>query len=336
MTLKDIAKHFNLSISTISRALRDDNSIAYETREKIKSYAREHHFKTNSNAANLRKKQSNVIGVILPAISNHFFSSIIDGMEEVADQHNYSIIITQTNESFEKEVKSVQSLISLRVAGILISMSKETERYEHYKDILENHIPLVFFDRICTGILTDKVVINDYQSAFSAVDMLIRSGCKRIAYFGSDSQLEIAKHRRNGYMDALRHHHIKPEPELMYDCDTGECAQKITPAILQSPNRPDAFFAINDSTAAGVLNAVKRMGIRIPDEISICGFGDGYISQITDPMLTSIDQHPFDMGRQAMELIIHKIEHPTKAAQISNRIVQTKLNLRETSRPIKG
>ena len=336
MTLKDIAKHFNLSISTISRALREDNSIASETREKIKAYARAHHFKTNSNAANLRKKQSNVIGVILPAISNHFFSAIIDGMEEVADQHNYSIIITQSNESFEKEVKSVQSLISLRVAGILISMSKETEHYEHYKDILENHIPLVFFDRICTGILTDKVVINDYQSAFSAVDMLIRSGCKRIAYYGSESQLEIAKHRRNGYIDALRHHHIKPDPELIFDCDTGTCAQEITPAVLDAPNRPDAFFAINDNTASGILYAVKRKGLRIPDEISICGFGDGYISQISDPQLTSIDQHPLEIGRQAMELIIHKIEHPAKAAQISNRVIQTKLNQRETSRAVQN
>ncbi len=334
MTLKTIAKHFNLSVSTISRALRDDASISAETRAKIQAFARENHFKVNSNAANLRKKQSHVIGVILPEISSYFFSNIIDGMEEIADQHNYSIIITQTNEGYEKERKSVHSLIGLRVAGILISMAKETERFEHYQDILENQIPLLFFDRICTGILTDKVVVNDYRAAFEAVSYLIATGCKRIALFGSESKMEIAKQRRMGYEDALRAHQMKVDTDLIYDCDTEEKTKILMPQILKQPDRPDAFLAINDATAAAILYVSKRSGLRIPEDISVCGFGNGYIAKNTDPLLTSIDQFPVEIGRVAMRIMIEKIENPDSRGKITNKIIHTKLVPKESTRTL--
>ncbi|MEG1586971.1 MAG: LacI family DNA-binding transcriptional regulator, partial [Bacteroidales bacterium] len=196
LTLKDIATHMGLSVSTVSRALRDDATIGLETRQKIKEYAHQHHYQPNSLAANLRKKESNIIGVIIPEISNQFFSLIIAGMESIAEVNNYSLIITQSNEEYAKEVRCVHSLLSARVAGILVSLSKTTEEYSHFEEIIHTHVPLVFFDRICTGVLTDKVVVTDYQGAFKAVEYLIRTGCRRIAYFGSDSNLEIAKNRK--------------------------------------------------------------------------------------------------------------------------------------------
>lgn len=334
LTLKDIAREMRLSVSTISRALRDDPMIGAETREKIKQYASAHHYKPNYLAANLRKRESNVIGVIIPTISNTFFASVIDGMESVAEKKNFTIIITQSNEEYEREVKCVHSLISARVSGILVSLAKETYDYTHFQEIIANHIPLVFFDRICTGILTDKVVATDYKGAYDAVSYLIKTGCRRIAFYGSDPHLEIAKNRKNGYLDALKAHRIPVDAELIYFCDTSEQAKILTPDVLRMPDPPDAFLAINDLTAAGVLFAVKRANMRIPEDISICGFADGYISQNTDPTLTSVDQHPFEIGKVAMELMIRKIKHPDQSGTPANRIINTSLILRQSTKPI--
>lgn len=335
LTLKDIALHMGLSVSTVSRALRDDPTIGGDTRQKIKAYADSHHYKPNSLAANLRKKESNLIGVIIPEISNQFFSFIIAGMESVAEANHYSLVIVQSNEEYAKEVRAVHSLLSARVAGILISLSKTTETYEHFEEIIHSHVPLVFFDRICTGVLTDKVVVTDYQGAFSAVEYMIRTGCERIAYFGSDSTLEIAKNRKLGYQDALRKYQLPVLPELIFDCDTGEEAKLLAPEVLGMANPPDAILAINDSTAAGILYSAKKMGVSIPGQLSLCGFGDGYISQHTDPTITSIDQFPFEIGEQAMNLIIRKIKHPELVDQVTNRVINTALTLRESTKNIR-
>ncbi|MEG1616479.1 MAG: LacI family DNA-binding transcriptional regulator [Bacteroidales bacterium] len=334
LTLKDIAHHFNLSVSTVSRALRDDPTIGKETREKIKHYAKSHHYKPNGMAAGLRTKKSNVIGVIIPEINNFFFASVLDGIEKVAEENNYTIIISQSNEEYEKEVKSVHSLLSTRVAGILVSLAKKTRNYSHFEEIIGNHVPLVFFDRICPGVLTDKVVVNDYEGAKEAVNHLIKTGCKRIAYFDSDPHLEISKNRRNGYLDALRENQIEVDQSLIYKCDTWEEARNITPEILNQENKPDAFLAFNDITASGILFAVKKAGLRIPEDISICGFADGYVSQNTDPTLTSVDQHGYEMGKMAMELILKRIRAEKEVKGISNRIIKTTLIERESTKPV--
>lgn len=335
LTLKDIALELGLSVSTVSRALRDDSTIGPETRERIKEYARLHHYKPNTLAASLRKNESNIIGVIIPEISNQFFSSIIAGMEEVAEANNFSLIIVQSNEEYEKEVRAVHTLLSARVAGILVSLSKTTEHYDHFEEVIHNRVPMLFFDRICTGVLTDKVVVTDYQGAYKAVEYMIKTGCKRIAYFGSDSTLEIAKNRKKGYLDALRAYQLPVDPELIFNCDTGSEAQILARSVLAADSAPDAILAINDSTAAGILYTAKRMGIRIPEQLSLCGFGDGYISQHTDPTITSIDQFPTEMGRQAMELMIRKIKDPALYDQVTNRIINTALTLRESTKTLR-
>lgn len=334
LTLKDIAHEMHLSVSTVSRALRDDPSIGPDTRQRIKEYADEHHYKPNNMAASLRKNESNVIGIIIPEISNQFFSLIIAGMESVAEKNNFSLIIVQSNEDYDKEVRAVHTLLSARVAGILVSLSKTTERYEHFKEIIHDRVPLLFFDRICTGVLTDKVVVTDYQGAYKAVEYMIRTGCRRIAYFGSDSTLEIAKNRKKGYKDALQANQLPVDPDLIFNCDTGEEAQLLTRTVLTMDNPPDAILAINDSTAAGILYTAKRMGVKIPQQLSLCGFGDGYISQHTDPTITSIDQFPFEMGQQAMELLIRKIKDPEQYDQVTNKVINTALTLRESTKTL--
>lgn len=335
LTLKDIAREMDLSVSTISRALRDDPSIGPETRQRIKDFANKHRYRPNVMAASLRKNVSSVIGVIIPEVSNQFFSLIIAGMEEVAEKNNFSLIIVQSNEDYEKEVRAVHTLLRFRVAGILISQAKNTERYDHFEEILHDRVPLLFFDRICTGVLTDKVVVTDYLGAYKAVEYMIKTGCKRFAYFGSNSTLEIAKNRKAGYRDALLANNLPVDPDLIFDCDTGEHAQTLSRTVLAMDNPPDAILAMNDSTAAGILYTAKRMGVKIPEQLSLCGFGDGYISQHTDPTITSIDQFPFDMGQQAMEMLIRKIKDPELYDQVINKVINTALILRESTKALK-
>ncbi len=345
LTIKDIAKEFNLSTSTISRALRDDPTIGASTREKIKKYAHDHNYQPNAMAAGLRTKKSNVIGVILPQISNPFFASILDGMEKAAEENNYTIIISQSNEDVEKEKKNITSLLNARVSGILVSLSKSTVDYTHFEDVIRKHIPLVFFDRICTGLLTDKVVVDDYQGAFQAVEYLIRTGCKRIAFFGSTPHLEITKNRKNGYLDALRKYHIRFDPELVYECDNWEDAKELTPRVLNGANPPDAIFVINDQAASGVLHAAKKAGKNVPEDLSIITFADGYVAKNSDAMLTTIDQDGKEIGKQAMELLLSRIQEEENIRKenssdfgsersVRNKVVKTSFSPRETTRPI--
>ena len=251
LTLKDIALHFNLSVSTVSRALRDDPTISRETKDKIAEYAKIHKYKPNFIASNLRKQESNVIGIIIPEISNHFFSLIIAGVESVVDNNNYTLIITQSDERLQKEIKCVQTLLSSRVAGIMASISKTTDNLDHFKEVVDNGVPLVFFDRCPVVPIADRVIINDEEGAFMAVEYLIKTGCKRIAYFGSHSSIEIAINRKKGYIRALETYGIAFDKKIIYDCDTNEKAKEITADVLNSRKRPDAIFAINDNTAAG-------------------------------------------------------------------------------------
>lgn len=308
LTLKDIAKYFDLSVSTVSRALRNDKTISEDTRARIINYARENRYNPNFIAANLRKQESNVIGVIIPEISNAFFSRIIDGIEDVADKNNYTLIITQSDEKWHKEKKCVQTLLSSRVAGILVSISKTTESYEHFNDIVNSNVGLVFFDRRAKDFEADSITVTDEFGAFSAVEYLIMTGCKRIAFYGSSSNLEIAENRKRGYLKALRQYGIKEDKSLIYECDTNLLAKEITYDVLSLKDRPDAIFTINDNTAAGVIYIAKRMGISIPGELSVCGFGDGYISENTDPSITSIDQNPFLIGKYSAERLLNKIK----------------------------
>ncbi len=331
ITIKDIGRALNISPSTVSRALKNHPDISQTTKDVVKKYAKDNNYKPNTLALSLRTSKNNTIGVIVPEVNNYFFSSVLSGIEEVANDEDFNVILCQSSENYEKEVRNTQALIATRVSGILASLSKDTKNYDHFQEVINSDIPLVFYDRICIGLITDRVVVDDYAGAFAAVEYMIQSGCKRIAFFSSPVQLEISKNRKNGYLDALRKYQLPVDESLMRVCDTREEAISITPELLDRSDRPDSFFAINDHCAAGILYAVKLAKLRIPEDISIFGFSNGELAKACDPMLSTVEQHGYEMGKYAAKLLLDKINGKTHG-QFTNKIVKTNLIIRGTTR----
>ena len=335
LTMKDIAAHFGISVATVSRALKDSPRISAERRAAIQQYAREHNFTPNMIAESLRHSRiqpMKVIGVIIPEFAHYYFSSILSGIEEEASAHGYRIMVAQSNEQYEREVKICKSFYENKVCGIIVSQAKDTHRYDHFQQLIDTGIPLVFYDRICTGVNASRVVVDDYMGAFNAVSHLIETGCNRIAYYGSAMTLEISKNRFNGYKDALLKHGIQPDPELVRLCDNRTDAESITPEMLNSSAPPNGFFAVNDDTAIGILYTAKRMGFRIPEDISICGFTNGQRAIACDPMLTTVEQRGTKVGEEAADILIGHVEGTIPPGKIERRIIRTRLIIRGTTR----
>lgn len=335
ITMKDIAQALGVSVATVSRALKDNPRISKEQREKIQAYAREHHFYPNVIAESLRNtrvKPLKVIGVIVPQLSHFYFSSILSGIEEEATTHGYRIMVAQSNERYEREVRICQDFYKNRMCGVIVSQAKDTVKYEHFKKLIDHHMPLVFYDRICTGINCSRVVVDDYMGAYNAVTHLINTGCRRIACYSSPMTLEISKNRYNGYRDALLKNGLKVNENFLRICDNREDAEVLTPELLQQEEIPDAFFAVNDDTAVGILYAAKRMGYHIPEDISICGFTNGDRSKACDPMLTTVEQRGVRVGEEAANILISKVEGLLPPDKVEKRIVRTKLIIRGTTR----
>jgi len=333
LTIKDIAKALNISASTVSRALNNNPDISTETIKLVQSYAKEHKYVPNTLALSLRLQRSNIIGVIIPEIANYFFSSVLSGMETVADEEDYHIIVCQSYENYEKEKKNVQALINSRVCGVLVSMAKTTTIYDHFQELIDNNIPVVFFDRICTGIDSEKVVVDDYSGTFAAVEHMIQTGCRRVAFFHAPLNLEISKNRKNGYIDAMMKYGLPVDSTTIREADTKQLGYREAIDLLQSKNRPDAFMAMNDNTASGILLATKQLGLKVPEEVSIFGFSNSNISQDTDPMLSTVEQHPQKVGEEAMRLILERVKDEPRSTS-KNKFVKTSLVLRETTRKL--
>lgn len=334
-TMKDIAAELGISIATVSRALSDSPMISKERRELIQQFAKEHNFRPNSIAESLRNtrvKPQKLIGVIVPEINHYFFSSAISGIEEEASRRGYRVLISQSRESYEREVKICETFTSNRVCGIIVSLAKETCEYEHFKRIQHDKLPLVFFDRICTGLDASRVVVDDYHGAFTAVSHLIECGYRRIAFCGKQMNLEIVKNRLNGYKDALLRNGLKVDSDLIFECDNRAKAEEIIPEVLARENRPDGFFAVNDDTAVGITHVAKRNGLRVPEDIGVCGFTNGERALACEPMLTTIDQRGSELGRQAADILISQVEGLLPLDKVQKRIVRTTLIKRGTTR----
>ena len=342
LTMKDMAQALGVSVATVSRALSNSPSISAEMREKIQQYAQENNFTPNVLASRLRQtnvKHSKVIGVIVPEFVHYYFSTILSGIEEEASSHGYTLLVAQSNESYEREVEICQNFLENRVCGVIVSQAKNTVKYDHFRNLIEAGCPLVFYDRICTGINASRVVVDDYDGAFHAVSHLIETGCKRIAFFGSRPNMEITKNRYNGYADALLQAGLPIDDELVINCDTGAQATELIPTIfgpestLSAP--PDALFCINDDTAVSAVHALKRMGIAIPQKVSICGFANDNLSSACDPQLTTVEQRGKEVGRLAAEILISQVEGEDPDPRPIKRIVRTNLIIRGTTREIK-
>ena len=335
MTMKDIARELGISVSTVSRALKDSPRISAERRAMIQQYAREHNFTPNMLAESLRRSKVQpikVIGVIIPEFTHFYFSSVLAGIEEEASARGYRVMVAQSGENYEREVRICQSFYENKVCGIIVSQAKDTKKYDHFERLMEAGVPLVFYDRICTGVNASRVVVDDYMGAFNAVTYLIETGCKRIAFYGSAPTLEISKNRFNGYKDALLKHGLKFDESITRICDNRADAEAITPELLQGDNIPDGFFAVNDDTAIGILYTAKRMGFRVPDDISICGFTNGQRAVACDPMLTTVEQRGVKVGEEAADILIDQVEGILPRDKAERRVVRTRLVVRGTTR----
>lgn len=333
--MKDIARELNVSIATVSRALKNSSRISEEQRERIQQYARDHNFTPNFLAESLRNtrvKPIKMIGVIIPEFTHYYFSSVLSGIEEEASSLGYAVMVAQSQERYEREVKICESFYEHKVSGIIVSQAKDTQRYDHFQKLIDHNIPLVFYDRISTGVNASRVVVDDYMGAFTAVSHLIETGCRRIAFYGSPMNMEISKNRFNGYKDALLKNKLVVNENFIRICDNRADAEMITPDILNQEVIPDAFFAVNDDTAIGILYTAKRMGYRVPDDISVCGFTNGQRAIACDPMLTTVEQRGKRVGEEAVNILVSHIEGTIPKNKVERRVVRTRLVLRGTTR----
>ena len=323
VTIKDIAKELGVSPSTVSRALKDHPDISSETKKAINDLAKKLNYSPDPIALSLKSRKSKIIGVIIPEIVHYFFATVLHGIEDFAYNSGYNVMICESNESYERELKNVEALLSNRSDGILVSLTKNTKDYNHFKKIQDAGVPLVFFDRICKILDTDRVIVDDEKGSFEAVEHLISIGCKNIAHLSAADHLVISQQRKAGYIRALETYGIAVDPDLIIKCDTISEAQENLPALLSRTPRPDGIFAINDLTAAEALNIIKDMGLKVPEDIAVVGFTNGQISNLTNPTLSSVEQHGYEIGKEAATLLINRIEKQEYYAPIT-RVIETK------------
>lgn len=307
VTIKDLARELGISASTVSRALKNHPDISEETRHAVNELAERLNYQPNAVALSLKNSRSNTIGVIIPEIVHYFFSSVISGVEDVAYEAGFTVIICQSNEMYDREVSNVKALRAQRVDGVLVSVSKETNRFEHLKYLQDGNIPLVFFDRIVPEIEADRVIIDDKDAAYRATMHLVEAGRRRIAHFAAPQNLIIGRERKEGYIKALKDADIPFDASLIIEADSFEKARIAMNNLIDSGNPPDGIFAVNDLTAIGAMQTIQKRGLKIPQDISVVGFSDGRFSGITEPNLTSVDQHGYEMGTIACEMLIERI-----------------------------
>ena len=328
-TINDIAERLGISASTVSRALKDHPDISQRTKAQVKRVAKELNYTPNPIARSLKSNTTSTIGVIVPEIRHDFFSSAISGIEEVAYNSGYTIILCQSNEDFDREVINLNVLINHRVAGIIVSISQTTKNGKHFHEAIDRKIPLVFFDRVCEDLKASKVVIDDLGSAFDAVSYLIRKKYKRIAHLAGPKSLGICKKRTTGYINALKKAGMPVQKDLivyggLQEHDGYESMGK----LINQKHSPDAVLAVNDPVAIGAYQRIKEAGLKIPDDIAIIGFSNNRITTMVDPALTTVDQPSFEMGKKAAQILLELIENKNKTYRPKTIVLKADLILR--------
>ena len=332
VTIKDIAKKLNVSPSTVSRALRDNPEISETTKDAVRKLAEELNYQPNSVAMSLRQKKTYTIGVVVPEIVHYFFSSVISGIEEVVYENNFQVILCQSNEKYEQEMMNIKTLSRSRVDGVLISYAKETKNFDHFLTLMDQGMPIVFYDRAPQSLAADSVIVDDFGGAYQATKHLIETGCKKIAHFGGPTHLEIHSERFNGYRKALEEHGCQIEESLVVEADSFKSAYKTIHKLLEKGVNFDGVFAINDLTAVGAMKALKSKGLRIPEDIAVVGFGDdSTLTEMVDPPLSSVIQPGFEMGIKAAQLLLDKINGKSSSGTQTLKL-DTALRVRKSSR----
>ncbi|WP_319501520.1 LacI family DNA-binding transcriptional regulator [uncultured Draconibacterium sp.] len=332
ITIHDIAKKLEISASTVSRALKDNPLISEATREKIKKAAIEMGYRPNVMAANLRTRRTNTIGVIVPLINRHFFSSVISGIEDVAYKQGFAVTISQSNDNLEKESTIAHTFFSNRVDGLILSIGMETQSYDHLKLFSERNIPLVFFDRIVEEIPAHKIVVDDFGGAYRATQHLIEQGRKKVAHIGGPLNLQIYAKREAGYRQAISDAGLQiNENQILHNSLTREDGLNAIKKILRTKERPDAIFCANDTTALSTIILLNEKGIKVPEDIAIVGFSNEPFSELVTPSISTIKQPGFEMGQKAAELLIKQISSKVKPKSYETIMMETELVIRDSS-----
>lgn len=331
ITIKDIARELRISASTVSRALKDHPDISSETKNAVKELALKYNYQPNAVALSLKQRRTNTIGVIIPEIIHYFFSSVISGIEDVAYNSGFNVIICQSNEKYDREVVNVRTLLANRVDGILASITKETLDYDHFYKIQENDVPLVFYDRVVPNFKADQVIVDDFEAAYNATMHLIKGGRKKIVHFAGPQNLLIGQLRKEGYLKAMSEAGFKVSDKWIIEADNFEKARIITLNLLEEKIEFDGIFAVNDLTAVGAMQTLLKRGIKIPKQVAVVGFSDGRLSGITDPALTSVDQHGYEMGTIAAEMLLNRIKDNKSESPFEIKVLNTNLIVRGSS-----
>lgn len=334
VTIKDIAKALNLSTSTVSRALRGSYEISPETKKLVLEYAEKINYRPNPIALSLKERRSRAIGVVVSEIANNFFSQAINGIESIAYNRGYHVIITQAHESKDREAVNVQHLASRSVDGLLVSLSTESVDVSHFKELHEKGLPIVFFDRITDEIETHKVTANSYLGAFHATEHLIFEGYKRIAHITSSSHLSITVERLRGYREALEKHNIAYDESLVKYCNhggmIGEEVEYALKEAFNSKTKPDALFTASDRITTVCLKLLKETRLK-KFNVAIIGFSNTNLGELFYPPLSAIRQPAFEIGQVATEMLIQIIESKRPITEFETKVLDTELVIRESS-----
>jgi DNA-binding LacI/PurR family transcriptional regulator len=331
-TIIDIARELNISKSTVSRALTGHPNVNAQTRKSVLELAEKLEYERNMLAISLVKNKSFTIGIIVPEFMTTFFPQVVIGAQEIAAKKGYNVIVSQSNESYETEVANAKVMLTNRVDGILVSLTKETRNFDHLKIFQRKGIPIVFFNRVCEEMDVPKVVTNDYDGAFSIVEHLIQTGKKRIAHLAGPDSLLISRKRLHGYLDALRKNNIPVVEELIIPYDlTLEKVKIYVKYLLELPEPPDALFAINDPTALEAIQIIKAKGLRIPEDIAVAGFSNDFASALIEPGLTTVAQPMQEIGKTAMQLLLEMMEKEVTEWKAITRTLKAELIIRGSS-----
>ncbi|APY08049.1 LacI family transcriptional regulator [Winogradskyella sp. J14-2] len=344
ITLKQIARELEVSISTVSKALRNSAEISEDTKQKVQAFAKLYNYRPNNIALSLKNRKTNTIGIIIPEIVHHFFSKVIRGVELVANKRGYNVIVGLSNESFSKEVINMEMLANGSIDGFILSISKETQQlqdYHHFNETMSQGMPIVMFDRVVSDINCDKVIVDDLNGAKNAVEKLIENKCKSIALITTKDYVSVGKLRTQGYLNALENHKIQPKAELILKIDDTldyesnlEALEHEVEQLFKSNDEIDGIFAVNELYALSAMKVARKLGLDIPNDIQVIGFTDGVLSKHSTPSLTTVSQHAQQMGESAANLLINKLENKIEIEEerFQTIIIETELIERESTK----
>ncbi len=330
-TIKDIAKHLNISISTVSRALRNAPDVNAETKNAVLAISTELNYQPNRLAVSLRQRQTHTIGVIVPNL-DYVLSTMVKGIDEVALEAGYTVMVCQSNESFGREILNTSRMFDSLVDGLIISVSSETKTFDHIKKFQGRNLPIVAFDRVVPEIIAPNVILDNEEGGFIATEHLIQQGYRNIAILAGPKNLGISNSRLEGYLNALKKYKIKIDKSMIIHCDFNQdYAYFATQELLRQKNKPDAIFTISDRMAIGAMLAIKEKGLNIPQEIGLVGFNNEPLLSLLTPSISSVEQPSFELGKMAAKLFIESL-HAGENSILKSEILKPRLIIRESSK----